>query len=84
MHDAIASVSKFWMAHAQIIRAPPTCAGGECGIKMRGGPVNGRMGFTCPMAMPGVTFVSLHLLKGLFSLNDVFRPWISAHGATLK
>ncbi|KAG1754647.1 hypothetical protein EDB19DRAFT_1823912 [Suillus lakei] len=33
----------------------PTCAGGECGIQLRGGPVNGGMGFACPMATPGVT-----------------------------
>ncbi|KAG1754648.1 hypothetical protein EDB19DRAFT_1844689 [Suillus lakei] len=34
----------------------PTCAGGECGIQLRGGPVNGGMGFACPMPTPGVTF----------------------------
>ncbi|KAG1885947.1 hypothetical protein F4604DRAFT_1723754 [Suillus subluteus] len=34
----------------------PTCAGSECGIKLRGGPVNGGMGFTGSMATPGVTF----------------------------
>ncbi|KAG1757114.1 hypothetical protein EDB19DRAFT_12715 [Suillus lakei] len=36
----------------------PTCAGGECGIQLRGGPVNGGMGFACPMPTPGVTFWS--------------------------
>ncbi|KAJ8593102.1 hypothetical protein M405DRAFT_811505, partial [Rhizopogon salebrosus TDB-379] len=42
---------------AGIFTGIPTCAGGECGIKVLGGPTkSGSAGSTCPSVTPGISF----------------------------
>ncbi|KAG1774067.1 hypothetical protein EV702DRAFT_1128195 [Suillus placidus] len=58
----------------------PTYAGNECGIELRGGPVNGGMGYACPMAMPGWgnPRVSKNLRFSEVTCNNYEVPFTSA------
>jgi hypothetical protein len=58
---------------AGIFTGIPTCAGGECGIKVLGGPTkSGSAGLTCPSVTPGISFVSFVDFKRVFLLMVLF------------
>jgi hypothetical protein len=56
----------------------PTCAGGECAIKVLGGPTkSGSAAATCPSTMPGISFVRPVIFKMVFLLMMIifFDQW---------
>jgi hypothetical protein len=51
----------------------PTCAGGECAIKVLGGPTkSGSAGSTCPVVTPGISFVSFVPFKRVSLVMTIF------------